>query len=57
MSSNHIFVSFLNLCRSAEANPAVKPVIHQTETLIAGSLERIIGPPAVIIDEMLSLMA
>jgi len=30
------------LCRSAEANPAVKPVIHQTETLIAGSLERIV---------------
>src|SRR5947207_2705454 len=39
MSSNHIFVPFLNLCRSPEANRAVKPVIHQTKTLIAASLE------------------
>jgi hypothetical protein len=32
MSSNHIFVSFLNLCRSAEAKQYVKPVTYQSET-------------------------
>jgi hypothetical protein len=44
MSSNHIFVPFLNLYRSAEANHAVKPVTHQTETLSAGSLQRMLRP-------------
>jgi hypothetical protein len=44
MSSNHIFVPFLNLCRLSEANHAVKTVTHQTETLSAGSLQRMLGP-------------
>jgi hypothetical protein len=34
----------LNLCCSAEANHAVKRVIHQTETLIAGLLQCMVGP-------------
>src|SRR5438094_150033 len=40
MSSNHIFVPFLNLCHSAEANHVVKPVTHQTEMLGAGTFTR-----------------
>jgi hypothetical protein len=31
------------LCRSVEANHAVKPATHQTETLSAGSLQRMVS--------------
>ena len=44
MSSNHIYVSFLNLCRSAEANHALKLVIHQTEMLRADSMQHMAKP-------------
>jgi hypothetical protein len=36
MSSNDIFVPFLDLCRSVETDYAIKPTFHQTEPLIAG---------------------
>jgi hypothetical protein len=38
----------LRLCRSVEANNAVKPVTHQTETLSADSLQRIVRPSAAL---------
>jgi len=47
----------LNLCRSAEANHAVKPVTHQTETLSAGSLQRMLRPRQPDSRGMLYLMA
>jgi hypothetical protein len=43
VSSNHIYVSFLNLCLSAEANHAFKLVIHQTEMVRADSMQRIVN--------------
>jgi len=49
-------VPFFNLCRSAEANHAVKPVTHQTETLNADSLQRIVRPRQSDIHGVLTLM-
>jgi hypothetical protein len=48
VSSNHIYVSFSNLCFSAEANHAVKLVIHQTEMLRADSMQHL---ASLILDE------
>jgi hypothetical protein len=44
MSSNHIFVSFLDLWRAVETDYAIKSMFHQTEPLIAGAGQRIVKP-------------
>jgi hypothetical protein len=44
MSSNHIFVPFLNLWRSVETDYATGPTFHQTEPLIAGFGQRTVKP-------------
>ena len=45
MSSDHIFVPLLDLWRSVETDYAIKPTFHQTEPLIAESVQRIVQPP------------
>jgi hypothetical protein len=57
MSSNHIFVAFLNLCCSAEANHAVKPLTHQLKGLSPDRCSAWLGPASLILDKMLYLMA
>jgi hypothetical protein len=44
MSSNHIFVPFLDLWRAVETDYAIKSMFHQTEPLIAGAGQRIVKP-------------
>jgi hypothetical protein len=44
MSSNDIFVPFLDLCRFVETDYAIRQTFHQTEALIAGFGRRTVKP-------------
>jgi len=44
MSSNDIFVPFLDLCRSVETDYAIRSTFHQIEPLIAGFGQRTVKP-------------